>query len=88
MDGSRVELAVPGASVARSLDDGALTTADLILLDLSTGIAPADAVAIGPPVIAYGPHVDADALEAALDAGCREALPRSMVFQRIPELIE
>lgn len=88
MDGSRVELALPGASVARSVSDEALKTASLILLDLSTGIAPAEVVAIGPPVVAYGPHVDTDALEAAIDAGCREALPRSRVFQRLPDLIE
>ncbi len=88
MDGSRVELAVPGASVATSLDDEALTTADLILLDLSSGFAPTDVVAIGPPVVAYGPHVDTEALEVALDAGCREALPRSKIFQRLPDLIE
>ena len=88
MDGSRVELAVPGASVAGSVNDVALLTAALILFDLSTGISPTDVVAIGPPVVAYGPHVDTDALEAALAAGCREALPRSKVFQRLPDLIQ
>ncbi len=88
MDGSRVELAVPGSSVARSLNDAALRTAALILLDLGTGIAPADVVAIGPPVVAYGPHVDTAALEAAVTAGCREALPRSKVFQRLPDLVK
>jgi hypothetical protein len=87
MDGSRVQLAVPGASVARSLTDDALTRADLILLDLSSGIAPADVVAIGPSVVAYGPHVDVAGLDAAVAAGCREALPRSQVFQRLPNLI-
>jgi hypothetical protein len=88
MDASRVQGTVPDSVVARSLTDDALITADLILLDLSSGIAPAEVVAIGPPVVAYGPHVDTEALAGAVAAGCREALPRSRVFQRLPDLID
>ncbi|MEE8376382.1 MAG: hypothetical protein V3S26_08700 [Acidimicrobiia bacterium] len=88
MDASRVQASVPGSGVARSLTDDALTKADLILLDLSSGIAPAEVVAIGPPVVAYGPHVDTEALAGAVAAGCREALPRSRVFSRLSELID
>ena len=87
MDASRVRSAVPDAAVARSLADDALAGADVILLDLTSGIDPAEVVALGPPVVAYGPHVDRDALDAALAAGCREALPRSRVFQRLPDLL-
>ena len=87
MDLSLVQAAVPGAIAALSLEDEELAGADLILLDLATGLSPADVVSIGPPVIAYGPHVDAQALEAAVEAGCREALPRSKVFRRLPELL-
>jgi hypothetical protein len=88
MDASRVQSAVLGAVAARSLGDDVLNGADLILLDLSSGIDPADVVAIGPPVVAYGPHVDREALDAAVAAGCREALPRSLVFRRLGELID
>ena len=88
MDASRVQSAVPDAAVARSLADDALTGADVILLDLTTGFDPADVVALGPPVVAYGPHVDGDALDAAVAAGCRKALPRSRVFRRLPDLLE
>ena len=88
MDSSRVQSAVPDAAVARSLDDDALAAADMILLDLTSGIDPADVVAIGPPVVAYGPHVDSDALDAAVAAGCREALPRSKVFLRLSDLLD
>lgn len=88
MDASRVESAVPGAVVARSLDDDALAGAAVILLDLRSGIDPADVVGIGPPVVAYGPHVDRDALDAAVAAGCREALPRSRIFRRLPHLLD
>lgn len=86
MDGSKVEAAVPGAKTARSLASPALAEADLILLDLESGIEPADVVAIGKPVIAYGPHVDVDSLESAVAAGCQQALPRSQIFARLPEL--
>ncbi len=88
MDASRVQSAVPDAVVARRLDDDALAGADLILLDLASGIDPADVVAIGPPVVAYGPHVDRDALDAAVAAGCNDALPRSRIFRRLPDLID
>jgi hypothetical protein len=88
MDASRVLAAMPDSVVARSLTDDALINADLILLDLSSGIAPADVVAIGPPVVAYGPHVDTEALAGAVAAGCSEALPRSRVFQRLSDLID
>jgi hypothetical protein len=37
--------------------------------------------------VAYGPHVDVAGLDAAVAAGCREALPRSQVFQRLPNLM-
>ena len=87
MDASRVQATLPGSDAARSLSDDGLASADLILLDLTSGFDPTDVVAIGPPVVAYGPHVDTEALEGAVAAGCREALPRSRVFQRLPDLI-
>jgi hypothetical protein len=51
-------------------------------LDLIARIAGA-----GVPVVAYGPHVDAAALEAATAAGAGEALPRSRFFARLPRLL-
>lgn len=86
MDASKVREILPGTTVTRDLSDEALINADLILLDLSSGLAPVDVVALGPPVIAYGPHVDTEALSAAVAAGCREALPRSQVFSRLRDL--
>jgi hypothetical protein len=87
MDLSLVQAAVPGAIGARTVEDVELAGADLILLDLAMGLSPEAVVSIGPPVVAYGPHVDTRALEAAVEAGCREALPRSKVFRRLPELL-
>ncbi len=87
MDGGRIRSEVLDATLVRDLGDEALAEADLILLDLRSGVDPADVVAIGPPVVAYGPHVDAEALEEAVAKGCREALPRSVVFRRLAELL-
>lgn len=87
MDASRIRSAVPGAVVAADLNGPALAAADLIVLDLATGINPAAAAAIGPPVVAYGPHVDGEALAAAVTSGCADALPRSVFFRRLPALL-
>lgn len=38
------------------------------------------------PCLAYGPHVNTEALEAARQAGADEALPRSKFFRDIPAL--
>lgn len=88
MDAERFRAAIPGVVMARSIDEPALRHAALILLDLSLGVDPADAVAIGPPVIAYGAHVDTGALESALAAGCVDAVPRSRIFRRAAELLD
>lgn len=39
------------------------------------------------PFIAFGSHVDAEALAAARDAGCREVMPRSKFTIQLPDLI-
>jgi predicted metal-dependent hydrolase len=39
------------------------------------------------PVIAYGPHVDAEALESARALGAREAIARSRFVSALPDLI-
>ena len=87
MDASRIRSAVPDAVVVADLNGPALAAAGLIVLDLTAGVDPAAAVAIGPPVVAYGPHVDGEALAAAVSAGCADALPRSVFFRRLPALL-
>ncbi len=87
MDGSRFRAGVPGAVVVRSTDAPEVAGARVVVLDLASGIDPADVTAIGPPVVAYGAHVDGAALDAAVAAGCTEALPRSRIFRRVAELL-
>lgn len=62
---------------------------DGILVDLEHPAALpviAAAASVRVPCLAYGPHVNTEALEAAREAGAAEALPRSRVFRDIPAL--
>lgn len=62
---------------------------DGILVDLEHPAALpviAAAASVRVPCLAYGPHVNTEALEAARKAGAAEALPRSRVFRDIPAL--
>ncbi len=88
MDRSRILAAVPDATVVRDLQAQELADAAVIVLDLAAGIAPGDAVKIGPPVVAYGAHVDSQALQAAVEAGCVEAVARSRIFRRVNRLLD
>jgi hypothetical protein len=87
MDGSRFRALGPEVAVVRSVDDPSVADADLIVLDLGAGIDPAVVVALGPPVVAYGAHVDQTALTAAVEAGCVDAVPRSRIVRRVGTLL-
>ena len=87
MDGGRFRAAVPDVVIVRRGDAPELADATLVLLDLATGIDPAAIVADGRAVIAYGAHVDEEALAAAIAAGCDDAVPRSRIFRRAAELL-
>lgn len=87
MDGGRFRAAAPEVTIVRDPAAAALVDAELIVVDLALGADLAALVALGPPVVAYGAHVDADALAAARDAGCVDAVPRSKIFRRAGELL-
>ena len=85
--------------VAGDLDRASALIAEVrpaaVFVDLAAGpLAGPEALAwlqaeAGPdvPFIAFGSHVDADALAAARDAGCREVMPRSKFTLQLPDLI-
>ena len=90
LDRSRIESAVKGNGLglaASDSDPGSLARA---LVDLG---APGaihrieQLAAAGVEVIAFGPHVDTSALEAAAAAGATESLPRSVFFRRLNEIV-
>lgn len=66
-----------------------------VFVDLAAGalVAPESLVSLqraaGPetPFIAFGSHVDVQALAAARAAGCREVMPRSKFSAELPDII-
>jgi hypothetical protein len=93
--GTAQQLGLPAATVM-SLDalrdrlaEGDVTS---VILDLSSGIAPADVQAAiltspRPRLIAFGAHVDTAALQSAQQAGFDDVLPRSKFSATLPELL-
>src|SRR5262245_58510778 len=67
----------------------------LVLIDLSAGeasspqaiLAYRQATKGGSRLIAFGSHVDKDALASAAAAGCDEVMPRSKFSAELPDLI-
>ena len=82
MDRSKISGAIAGIRVVRP--GAEIGDADVVLVDLGLAGALDAAVASGARVIAYGSHVDEDALAAARTAGA-EAMPRSLFFRRLSE---
>tara|TARA_Y100001970_G_scaffold288302_1_gene415216 strand:+ start:9931 stop:10164 length:234 start_codon:yes stop_codon:yes gene_type:complete len=70
----------------QTLDDLKSVNADLVLIDASRPEV-LDYLPAGPRVIAFAPHVDAETLKLAKAAGCADALPRSIFFKRLPQLL-
>lgn len=62
---------------------------DLTAGDLVTAESLSKLMALAPevPFVAYGPHVEVDAIQSARDAGCREVMPRGQFTRQLPELI-
>ena len=87
MDGSRFRSAAPDVAIVRSVDAPELADARVVLVDLALGVDLVTLIVEGRTVIAYGAHVDDEALDAAKEAGCADALPRSIVFRRAAELL-
>ena len=88
MDGSRFRALGAEVRVARRPDDPELTAADLVVVDLAGRFDLEALVGLGPPVLAYGSHVDTAALDAARAAGCVDAVPRSVVVRRVASALD
>jgi hypothetical protein len=90
MDRSKIAAAFPGCRfVARPEALVGLADIDVVVVDLSKrGVLDvlADIVKSGPPVVAYGSHVDKATLAAATGAGAAAVVPRSAFFGGLPAL--
>jgi hypothetical protein len=82
MDRSRLSGAFPAVRFARSVDD--IGGADVVIIDLARhgDLVRAVRGAHGTArIIAFGPHVDDEAIETAENEGADRALPRSRFFR-------
>ena len=93
IDRSRVEEAASRAGF-RTVGWGSLEEVEglpaLAVVDLAhprAGEATALLAGAGVEVVAFGPHVDEEALSRARSLGAAQALPRSRFFRRLPELL-
>ncbi len=81
------------ASSREALVEGALSGADLVLVDLdATAIDPVGAIReirarTGPRVVAFASHVHGERLEQARTAGCDEVLTRGGLASSLPALL-
>lgn len=102
MFGSRIRAAAQQAGAHAVFVRGAAdlavhaARADLVLLDLDTrwldapaviASLKADAATASARIVAFGPHVDGDALMAARAAGADRVLARSAFVKILPELL-
>jgi hypothetical protein len=84
MDRSRIMAVVPTVEFAQTAD--ACRDADVVVIDLArhaADVAPARAQSPSARIVAFGPHVDADAFAVALRDGADVVLPRSQFFRNI-----
>lgn len=88
MDASRFRAANPEVEVAARVDSDVARAATLVIVDLAGNPDLGGLVALGTPVIAYGAHVDTDALAEARAVGCIDAVARSRIFRRVAELAD
>jgi DNA-binding NarL/FixJ family response regulator len=82
MDRSRLEAALPSLEFARAPEDA--SGADCVIVDLATHaeeLGRIRALAPAAHLVAFGPHVDEAALDAARAAGADVVLPRSQLFR-------
>jgi hypothetical protein len=82
MDRSKVGRAAPAVEFVRDAADCA--GADVVVVDLARFGNEVRAVRKAAPearIVAFGPHVDEAAAEAAVDAGADVVLPRSRFFR-------
>lgn len=90
MDQSRLSAAAPHRiEFVRTIDPDQLMRADVVVVDLAR-VDDLSAIRRATPhsrIIAFGPHVDDAALEAARQAGIDDVMPRSQFFRQINELL-
>lgn len=87
MDRSKLA-AVGDVSFVATPAELSAVAADVVVVDLSRpGVLDVLAELGGVRTVGFGSHVDEELLAAAHAAGCKEVLPRSRFFARLPDLL-
>jgi len=84
MDRSRISAALPGVQFTLNAD------ADVVIVDLGRGVEQVVSVRASHPdahIVAYGPHVDDDSMNAARAAGADVVVPRSRFFRDPAQIV-
>ena len=83
------------SSAKAALGQVEASAANLIILDLSCSsvdsaslVPQLKEIPVPPRVIAFGPHVHAEKLAAAQDAGCDQVLSRGQFFSQLAEVLK
>ncbi len=74
------------AGLAERLGSGQIGLV-LLDLDLMDSREVVEACGASVPVVAYGPHVHAERLRQAREAGCARVLPRSAFVKELAEIV-
>ncbi len=87
MDRSKLA-AVGDVSFVATPAELSTVAADVVVVDLSRpGVLEVLGELGGVRTVGFGSHVDEELLAAARAAGCKEVLPRSRFFARLPDLL-
>jgi hypothetical protein len=76
------EVTVVGSVAAAQPED-----AELVIADLDR-VEPAAVTGLGPPVLGFYPHTDAELRKRAETAGVDLVVPRSRMAREMPQLVE
>ena len=74
-------------TLSASVAEAPLEDAELLIADLER-VEPDAVVGIGPPVLGFYPHIDAELRERAEAAGVDLVVPRSRMAREMPQLVE
>jgi hypothetical protein len=74
-------------TISSSVSEAPLQGAELLIADLDR-VEPDTVAGLGPPVLGFYPHTDAELRERAEAAGVDLVVPRSRMAREMPQLVE
>jgi hypothetical protein len=74
-------------TISGSVSEAPLQGAELLIADLDR-VEPDAVAGLGPPVLGFYPHTDAELRKRAEEAGVDMVVPRSRMAREMPQLVE